>query len=391
MFSRRTAWSTAPSPFAAAAAAARADGRELLDLTVANPTTAGLRHAPALYAGVGDPGDAAYAPLARGLSCAREAVAAYYARRGDAVDPAQVSILAATSEAYADLFALLADPGDAILVPTPSYPLLGYIADLAGVELVPYRLAYDGAWHVDLGDLPDALARHPRIRAIVAVAPNNPTGNYLDAATIAAFDALAADRELAVIVDEVFFDYPLDARPHLSPLASPRRALTFVLSGLSKVAALPQMKLAWAVTAGPADRVAAALARLDVITDTFLSASTPIQRAAPALLAAAPAVQETIRARLRSNLAALRAGCRGTALTPNDVEGGWTALLRLPAVGLDDAAWALRLLDAGVLTQPGYLYDLEAPALALSLLTPPETFCRGVERVAALADSILAL
>ncbi|MCA9660429.1 MAG: pyridoxal phosphate-dependent aminotransferase, partial [Myxococcales bacterium] len=221
-------------------------------------------------------------------------------------------------------------------------------------------------------------------------APNNPTGNYLDAPTIAALDELAADRELALIIDEVFFDYAIDGRPHASPLAGPRRALTFALSGLSKVAALPQMKLAWAVTHGPADLVAAALARLDVITDTFLSASTPIQRAAPALLAAAPAIQATIRGRLEANLAALRARCRSTALTPTSVEGGWTALVRLPAIGLDDGAWALRLLDAGVLSQPGYLYDLEAPYLALSLLTPPAVFRRGVDRLGELAERLVA-
>jgi len=391
MFSRRTAWTTSPSPFTAAIADARASGRELLDLSVSNPTTVDLLHPPSLYRVVGDPDNARYEPASRGLSCARRAVADYYrSQRGLTLDPSRICLSASTSEAYAAAFSILADPGDTILIPSPSYPLLGFLADLAAITLVPYQLAYDGAWHVDRADLRERLAAAPRARAIVAIAPNNPTGNYLDPATLATLDTLAAERSLALIVDEVFFDYPLAAGPHASPLDGPREALTFTLSGLSKIAALPQMKLAWTVVSGPPALIGAALSRLEIVHDTYLSASTPTQRAAPALLAAAPAIQRSIRARLRANLKNLKNSCRGSALTPCAVEGGWTALVRLPRVGLDDLEWArLLLARAGVIAQPGYFFDLETPHLALSLLSPEATFRRGVDRLLTLAQQVV--
>lgn len=385
MFSRRTRWPADPGPFAGTLARAAALGDDLVDLTVANPSRVDLVHETGVYEALGGPHLAAYEPIALGLPSAREAVAAYYAERRRAPIAAdRLALCASTSEAYAHLLALLCDPGDAVLVPTPSYPLLRYLADLALVELVPYRLAYDGEWHVDLADLRAQLVAHPRARAIVAVAPNNPTGNYLEAGELAAIDALAAHAELAVLVDEVFHDYPLaDDRQGPSPLEGEPAALTFVLSGLSKVAALPQVKLAWIACAGPSPLVAAALARLEVIADTFLSATTAVQRAAPAIFAATPAIQRRILARTRRNLAALREACRGSALTPLDVAGGWTALCRLPAIDdLDDLAWAERLVDrARVLAQPGYLYDLDAPHLALSLLAPADRFAEGAARL----------
>lgn len=391
MFSRRSAWTSSPSPFAAAIAEARASGRELLDLSVSNPTSAGLCHPPSLYSRVGDPDDARYEPASRGLLRAREAVADYYrAQRGLGVDPAELCLSASTSEAYAAAFSILADPGDSVLVPSPSYPLLGFLADLAGITLVPYRIAYDGAWHVDLADLRKRLSAAPRARAIVAIAPNNPTGNYLDPSTLAALDGLAAERSLGLIVDEVFYDYPLCPGPQASPLDGPRRALTLTLSGLSKVAALPQMKLAWTIVRGPAALRTAALARLEIVHDTYLSASTPTQRAAPALLAAAPRIQATIRGRLLANLEHLQRAAQGSALTPCAAEGGWTALLRLPQIGMDDLEWArLLLVRSGVLVQPGYFYDLETPHLALSLLTPEPTFGAGTGRLVTLAQQVV--
>ncbi len=395
VFSRRTAWTSSPSPFAAAIASARAEarttGRALLDLSVSNPTTVDLLHPPSLYESLGDPGDARYEPASRGLHCARRAIADYYASQRDlTIDPSRICLSASTSEAYAAAFSILADPGDTVLIPSPSYPLLGYLADLAAITLVPYRLAYDGAWHVDLADLRERLAAAARPRAIVAIAPNNPTGNYLDPATLAALDNLAAERSLAVIVDEVFFDYPLVTGAYASPLGGHPKALTFTLSGLSKIAALPQMKLAWTIVDGPPALAQAALSRLEIVHDTFLSASTPTQRAAPVLLAAVPAIQASICARLRANVRALGASCRGSALTPCAVEGGWTALVRLPQVGLDDLEWArLLLARAGVITQPGYLFDLETPHLALSLITPEATFRGGVEGLVNLAQQVV--
>lgn len=384
MFSRRTAWQPAddspPVPSAS----------HVLDLTASNPTAVGLVHPADLYARLGDPGGAAYDPDPLGLLSARAAVAAYYAARGAHVPLDRLCLLAGTSEAYAHVLALLCDPGDQVLVPHPGYPLLPMIADLAGVELRPYPLLYDGTWSIDLAGLAAAVDAAPRARAIALVAPNNPTGNYLSAYELAALEDLAAARGLALVADEVFFDYPLEHVPTASPIDA-ARALTFVLSGLSKVAALPQLKLAWIAARGPDALVREAMRRLELVADTFLSAATPVQRAAGPLLAAAPAIQRTILARARANLAALRRACEGTSLTPLAVQGGWTGLVRLPRVfDLDGRGWADELLrGAGVLTQAGELYDLAPAHLALSLITPEPQFADGLARLTAHVDRVL--
>lgn len=384
VFSRRTAWPPVDEPPLVA-------GPGVLDLTISNPTAVGLRHSPDLWASLGDPGSAAYDPDPLGILPARAAVADYYRARvpGLDLDLADICLLAGTSEAYAHLLALLCDPGDVVLVPQPGYPLLPMIADLAHVELRPYPLLYDGTWSIDLPALEAAVC--PRTRAIVLVAPNNPTGNYLAAEELAALDVLAAARGLAVLVDEVFFDYPIGHVPKVSPIAGPRQALTFVLSGLSKVAALPQLKLAWAVARGPGPLVREAMRRLELVADTYLSAATPVQRAAGSLLAAAPAVQAAIRARVRANLDRLRRACVGTSLGVLDVEAGWTGLVRLPHL-FDDGGrgWARELLHAGVLTQPGELYEMPPAHLALSLITPEPEFADGLERVTEHVAHVLA-
>lgn len=391
MFSRHTAWTAGPGPLDLALAELRRAGAPVLDLSVSNPTALGFTHPAELYRLLADERGAHYDPASLGLASAREAVAGYYARRGAAVDPAAVGLCASSSEAYSYLLALLCDPGDAVLVPQPGYPLLRVIAELAHVELVPYPLLHDGAWSIDQVGLERALAGAPRARALVVVAPNNPTGNYLAPAELRALDTALAARDLALLVDEVFWDYPLVPGPHISPVLGPRAALTFILSGLSKVAALPQLKLAWWLALGPAALVAAAMARLELIADTYLSAASPVQLALPGLLAAAPAMQARISARCRANLARLRQACRDTAMTVLDVEAGWTALLRLPAVhDLDDAGWALQLLRRGqLLTQPGHLFDLDdPPRLAVSLLTPEPEFAAACARLPGLVAQL---
>lgn len=383
MFSRRTAWVPADDALPPACP-------EVQDLTGTNPTALGLVHPPEVYAALADPGNAVYDPDPLGLPAARAAVSAYYAARGASCPIEQLCLLAGTSEGYAHLLAILCDPGDAVLVPRPGYPLLPLIADLARVRLVPYPLLYDGTWSIDLHGLERALAAAPRARAIVLVAPNNPTGNALAPDELAAVDALAAARGLAVLVDEVFFDYPLGHVAQASPMLAACAAPTFVLSGLSKVAALPQIKLAWIAARGPAAPIAEAMRRLEIVADTFLTPSTPAQRAAPALLAAAPAIQRTILARARANLAALARACEGTALTPLHVQAGWTALVRCPRI-LDEGGrdWARELLAAGVLTQPGELYELP-DHLALSLLTPEPVFVAGLARMTARVAHVVA-
>ena len=394
MFSRHTAWTAEAGPIERALATLARS--EILDLTVSNPTTAGLTHPPALYRNLCDERSATYEPASLGLASAREAVASYYAARGRAPDPAHIGLCASSSEAYAYLLGLLCDPGDAVLVPQPGYPLLRVLAELAHVELVPYPLLYDGAWSIDLEGLAHTLAATPRARALVVVAPNNPTGNYLAPHDLHALAALLAPRDIALLADEVFWDYPLTTTPRPSPTLTPPTCLGFVISGLSKVAALPQLKLAWWLALGPSSLVREAMARLELIADTYLSAATPVQLALPDLLAAAPAMQAQISRRTRSNLELLRRTCVDTAMTVLAVDAGWTALLRMPAV-LDhpegaDTGWALELLTRGhLLTQPGHLYDLhDPPHLALSLLTPEPIFAAACDRLRDIVAGVLA-
>ena len=401
MFSRHTAWTAEHSPLASALADLRSAGVTVLDLTISNPTIVGLDHPGTLFRGLCDERSATYEPASLGLDGARAAVAEYYSQRlrGAAadeigqIDPDAIGLCASSSEAYSFLLALLCDPGDSVLVPRPGYPLLAVIAELAHARLATYPLLFDGTWSIDLAGLSAALDSEPRVRAVVVVAPNNPTGNYLAPDELAALDATLAAREIALIVDEVFYDYPLRDGPRTSPACTTPTALTFVVSGLSKVAALPQLKLAWWLALGPAAQVREAMARLELIADTYLSAATPVQLALPRLLAAAPPMQAQISRRTRANLERLRRACEDTALTVLDVEAGWTALVRMPAVhDLDDAGWALELLTrARLLTQPGGLYDLHgAPHLALSLLTPEHLWADACDRLRDAVAEVLA-
>jgi alanine-synthesizing transaminase len=401
MFSRHTAWTAERGPLESSFADLCAAGVEVLDLTISNPTSVGLTHDGALFRGLCDERSALYEPASLGLADARAAVAAYYTARGapgdavtgPAIEPETIGLCASSSEAYSFLLALLCDPNDTVLVPQPGYPLLAVLSELAHTRLVGYPLTYAGGWSIDLAGLEHALAAADRPRAVVVVAPNNPTGNYLAPDELAALDAMLAAREIALIVDEVFWDYPLRTTPRTSPTRTRPNALTFVVSGLSKVAALPQLKLAWWLALGPPALVREATARLELIADTYLSAATPVQLALPRLLAAAPAMQAQISRRTRSNLDRLRAACVDTTLTVLDVEAGWTALVRLPAVhDLDDAAWARELLLRGRLrTQPGQLYDLHgAPHVALSLLTPEATWATACDRLRDTVAEVLA-
>jgi aspartate/methionine/tyrosine aminotransferase len=290
-----------------------------------------------------------------------------------------VVLTASTSEAYAFLFKLLCDPGDEVLVPSPSYPLFEHLARLESVRAVPYRLAYDGAWHVDLPSVRAAVSS--RSRAIVAVSPNNPTGSYLKRHEL---DALA-DVGLPIVSDEVFGRYAVKAdgaRATSALEAGDRAPLVFALGGLSKLAGLPQMKLAWIAIGGQAARVTEALARLEVIADAFLSVGTPVQHALPALLASRNTAERSIHDRMLSNVAAIASAAGGSAVSLLDVEGGWYAILRLPATRTEEA-WTLAFLEQdGVYVHPGHFFDFEDEAyVVVSLLTPEETLREGVRRI----------
>jgi aspartate/methionine/tyrosine aminotransferase len=388
MFSARTSHPDAPNALSASVARARARsataGVPFLDLTVGNPTTAGIPYASAEILGsLCDPRGLLYAPDPLGLPSARAAVARDWTERGTAIEASRIALTASTSEAYAVLFKLLCDPGDEVLVPAPSYPLLGFLAAFESVHLRSYPLVYAGRWHVDIDALRAAIG--PRTKAIVVVTPNNPTGSYLGEEELEAM----LDLGLPIVSDEVFATYPLsgtDGRPpagRVASVAGAQRGLVFALSGLSKLAGLPQMKLGWIGVGGEASLVAAALARLELVLDAYLSVATPVQHALPAILASRATAEATIRARTRTNLDVLRDAMKDApSASVLDVEGGWYAVVRVPDVQSDEE-WALELVERdGVHVQPGYFFDMSRGAfLVVSLLTTEDVFRAGALRI----------
>jgi alanine-synthesizing transaminase len=388
MFSERTHWDLRPNRLAERLAARRAAGARILDLTESNPTRAGLPCPDDVLAALARAEARRYEPRPFGLPAAREAVAADFARRGFPVGPDRVVLSASTSEAYAFLFKLLCDPGDEVLVPRPGYPLFEFLATLESVRVLPYPLAYDGEWHLDVASLRSALG--PRTRAVVVVSPHNPTGACLKRDERDAVEALCAGHGVALVSDEVFADYSFRDDPRrAASVAHDGPALAFALGGLSKSCGLPQLKLAWTAVTGPEPLRRDALARLEVVADTYLSVSTPVQVAAPELLSRREELSAPIRARVRANLEALRAaiapGCPATLLDP---EGGWSAVLRVPATRTEEERVTRLLEERDVLVHPGYFFDFRHEAfLVLSLLPPESDFAEGVARV--LADLVL--
>jgi aspartate/methionine/tyrosine aminotransferase len=384
-FSTRTAWDLSENPLSLALARAREDGRALVDLTESNPTRAGL-DAAEIVALLGHPRGAAYEPLPLGHPEARAAVTAYYADRGLVVPADRVCLCASTSEAYAWIFKLLCERGDEVLVPAPSYPLFSFLATLEEVTLVTYPLDRARGFRVDTDALEDAAG--PRTRAIVLVHPNNPTGSFVRREEARAIEAIARRRGMALVVDEVFGDYahgPL-AADRLPSFAGEREALTFVLSGLSKVAALPQLKLGWIAVGGPEAIAREATARLEVIADTYLSVGTPVQRALQEILARRGPIQAMILDRVRSNLRALDAAIAAEGehapVRRLPVDGGWYAILEVPRTRDEDAWVELLVREEGVIVHPGYFFDFaEDGLLVVSLLPDPGAFEGAIARV----------
>jgi len=384
MFSARTRWDLTANRLAALAAARRAAGAPLIDLTQSNPTQAGIPYPPDLLAPLSDASALLYEPSAFGLRRAREAVAADYRRRGIAMEAGHVILTASSSEAYAFLFKLLCDPGDTVVVPRPSYPLFEYLAGLESVGVEPYPLRYDGEWHVDLAALDRAVTN--RTRAIVVVNPNNPTGSYVKREEASRIQEIAARAEAPIVSDEVFADYPLRAgRSRVDCLAADGPALVFCLGGLSKSCGLPQLKLGWIAVSGPARARDEALDRLEVVADTYLSVGTPVQTALPALLGRRGELQAPIAARVAGNLDLLRRRVAAPSpVTLLEPEGGWYATLQVPATSSEEDLVTGLLQDDGVLVHPGYFFDFPGEAyLVVSLLPPPDDFARGIDRVLA--------
>ena len=366
--------------------ALRAAGTPIVDLTESNPTQVGLHYPEGFLAPLSAAGAETYAPEPLGLASARTAVATDGSRRGVTVDPARVVLSASSSESYSWLFKLLCDPGDRVLVPRPSYPLFEHLARLEAVEVDTYALDYHGRWEVDLHSVELGITAETRV--VIAVSPNNPTGSYLSGAEAESLIALTARHGLALVVDEVFADYPLGrgaaSVTDIACLADGRSgALVATLGGLSKSAGLPQLKLGWMVLGGDADRVAEALAGLELIADSYLSVSTPVQVAAPALLEAGADVRRQIQERTAANLATLRAVAgRHPECDVLPVEGGWSSVVRVPATRSEEQLVLHLLEQEHVLVHPGYFFDFPSEAyLVVSLLPPPAVFRDAVERV----------
>lgn len=383
MFSQRTSWKLAANRFTQALETARSSREAILDLTVSNPTLCGFTYDDnAILRAFQNPAALSYEPQPKGLHSAREAVARYYLDdHRTTVDPESLLLTTSTSEAYAFIFRLLCNPHDEVLVPKPGYPLFDFLADLQDVTLIPYSLQYGHGWFVDFHSVVRALT--PRTRAILLVHPNNPTGSYVSGEELQQVNQLCQERNLALIVDEVFLDFPFDGAPRKTFVAN-HVSLTFTLSGLSKIAALPQMKVAWVATTGPEALVRPALDRLEVIADTFLSLNAPTQSAFPALFAQRHSLRPQLLQRIRANSACLESAVAARQASSRflHADGGWYAVLQNGS-DRSDEDMAIQLLQKHrVVVHPGHFYDFASDGyLVLSLITPTDTFAEGVARL----------
>lgn len=383
MFAKRTSWNLEANRLSAALAAHRAAGKPTMDLTLSNPTECGFQYnETGLLDALRNRESLNYEPNPRGLEVARRAVAQYYADRGQPVSLDDIFLTTSTSEAYTFAFRALCDPGDEVLIPAPSYPLFEFLADIQDVRLVRYPLIYDHGWQMDFPTLERAIT--PRTRAVIIVNPNNPTGNFCKSAEVSKLNEICAARELAIVADEVFLDFSLKGERQAS-FAGSSGALTFTLSGISKICGLPQMKAAWLVVSGPEACREQASARLEVMADTYLSVNAPIQWALPAFLAGRQEFQMQVLARMRQNLAELdRQLLQQAACSRLQIEGGWNAVLRVPAIEPGEEL-ALRLLKTrGVYVHPGHFYDFPSDGyLVASLIGPVDAFSEGIRRLLA--------
>jgi alanine-synthesizing transaminase len=378
-FSSRVPPDLGPNALAKAIAAAREAGRPVIDLTESNPTRADFEYPDYLLSALGDPRGLKYEPTPFGLIAARQAVAREYARRGLTVSPERIALTASTSEAYSLLFKLLTDPGDEVLAPRPSYPLFDHLAPLDGVVLRSYDLEYHNGWNIDTASVERALSA--RTRAVLVVSPNNPTGSFVSRQGLKWLESLCAEHGIALIADEVFADYQIrpGACVDAGRVLEARQTLTFSLGGLSKSVGLPQIKLGWIAAAGPDDLVADALSRLELICDTYLSVSTPVQAAAAELLSRAAVVRKQIQTRIAANYRTLADRIEGMPSCSLLVaDGGWSAVIRVPSIETEEDL-VIGLVDEGVLVHPGYFFDLPHESfVVVSLLPPEDQFADGI-------------
>jgi aspartate/methionine/tyrosine aminotransferase len=387
MFSTRTNWNLTENPLSAALQRHRESGQSLLDLTASNPTDCGFQYAVhAMMRALCNPRTIEYNPDPRGMLTARDAVTEYYGEKNIRVAPERLMLTASTSEAYSFVARLLCNPGDELLIPAPSYPLFDFLADILDVKLIRYPLIYDHGWQIDLHALTESVT--PRTRGVIIVHPNNPTGHFAKPEEAAAINRLCVERQMAIIADEVFLDFSLEKSPPFS-FCSNQDALTFTMSGLSKISGLPQMKLAWLAVSGPQNLKREALARLEMIADTYLSMNAPVQLAAPVFLDMRHGFQQQLMGRVRRNLAELdRQLAEQKTCSRLVIEGGWYAIVRVPATSSDEDL-ALELLERRyVYVHPGHFYDFRQDGyLVVSLITPEKDFAKGIDKILAVTSN----
>ena len=385
MLSSRLPPNLAPNAVSRAVEACRASGAHLIDLTESNPTAAGFLYPPDLLAPLASVEALRYEPQPLGLTAAREAVEREFARHGRSVAADRIALTASTSEAYALLFKLFCDPGDEVLVPQPSYPLFDHLTKLEAVVPVAYHLEYHGAWRVDVESVARAITG--RTRAILVVSPNNPTGSFLHRDDLRLLAELCRRHGLALIGDEVFFDYPLDPAPEKASVLDQDGVVTCALGGLSKSCGLPQVKLGWIAWSGPAPFVARALSAYEIVADSYLSVSTPVQVAAGTILERGGTIRAQIQNRVARNLQALRAACAAQpAAVVLRAEGGWSAVVQVPAIRSEEDLVLTLITEDGVLVHPGYFFDFPREAyVVISLLVAPDRFDAGVAKALARA------
>jgi len=370
-----------PNALARLIQAKRRSGASIADLTESNPTRVGLTYPADLLMPLAEARALAYDPQPLGVWSARAAVAADFRRRGIVISADRVALTASTSEAYALLFKLLCDAGDRVLVPHPSYPLFEHLTQLESVAAVPYALEYHGTWRIDFDSLRRAM--RDRVRAILIVSPNNPTGSFLHRDDLSQLSDMAAAAKIALIGDEVFADYRLDAAPAATHVLAGGDVVAFSLGGLSKSAGLPQLKLGWIGFGGPSHLVDEMLGRYEIIADTYLSVSTPIQAAAAELIESGAAIRAQILARVKRNLESLRAQAAAfPSIGVLPVEGGWSAVVQVPSLGSEETLVLALLEKDEVLVHPGYFFDFPREAfIVISLLVEPALFDRSLARV----------
>src|SRR5713226_1509051 len=378
MFAERTNWNLAGNRLSEALARHRAGGKRLLDLTASNPTECGFAYdSEVILAALWNPAALRYEPNPKGLGSARLAVTKYYSARGAAIAAEDIVLTSSTGEADSFVFRLLCNPSDELLIPAPSYPLFGFLADIQDVKLLRYPLIYDHGWQIDLHGLQQAITS--RTRGVIVVNPNNPTGHFVKAGELAMLNEVCAARALALIADEVFLDFALGQEKPVS-FAGNKTALTFTMSGLSKIAGLPQMKMAWLIASGPDELKRKALEKLEVIADTYLSPNAPVQLATPVFLEQRGGFQKQVMLRVRKNLAemdrqlALQKTCSRLLL-----EGGWYAILRVPANRSDEDLAVELLVDRDVYVHPGHFFDFANDGyLVVSLIGGEHDFAEGL-------------